>query len=59
MERDVKQQVALLGSAKTREKAAANLKKYGRFYEPILRSILETEKDAVTRKQIERLIAQG
>lgn len=59
MERDVKQQVALLGSAETRGEAMANLKKYGRFYEPVLRSILESEKDAIVRKQIEKLIASA
>lgn len=59
MERDVKQQVALLGSAKKRGEAMANLRKYGRFYEPVLRSILESEKDAMLRKQIEKLIASA
>jgi hypothetical protein len=61
MEGDVKRQVALLhsGSLREREEAQANLKRYGRFYEPILRSILEEEKDAAVRKQIEKLIAEA
>jgi hypothetical protein len=59
MERDVKRQVARLRSASARERAVArgNLKKHGRFYEPILKSILESEKNAGVRKQIEKLIA--
>lgn len=61
MERDVKNQVALLRSAsvKTREEARENLKKHGRFYEPILRSILTGEKNTPVRKQIEKLIADA
>lgn len=59
MERDVERQVALLRSRskKVRVNASAELKKHGRFYEPILKSILEREKDAGVRKQIIRLIA--
>lgn len=58
MEKDVQKQVGQLrsGSVKMREDAREYLKKYGRFYEPILKSILESEKDAVVRKQIEELI---
>jgi hypothetical protein len=58
-ERDVKRQVALLRSpSKTvRESAAADLRKHGRFYEPILKSILESEKNAAVRAELERLIA--
>lgn len=59
MEQAVKRQVSLLRSPSeaTRAAARAELKKYGRFYEPILRSILQTEKDAAVRTQIEQLIA--
>jgi hypothetical protein len=58
MEKDVRKQVGLLRStsAKVREEAQNNLKKYGRFYEPILKSILESEKDAKVRTQIQKLI---
>ncbi|HEY0462195.1 MAG TPA: hypothetical protein VGC97_23885 [Pyrinomonadaceae bacterium] len=58
MERDVRKQVSLLrsGTAKTREEAQENLKKYGRFYEPILKSILESETNAKVRRQIQKLI---
>lgn len=61
MERDVKNQVALLRSpsVKTREEARENLKKHGRFYEPILRSILTGEKNVSVRKQIEKLISDA
>lgn len=59
MERDVKNQVALLRSpsAGTRAAARENLKKHGRFYEPILKSILTSEGNAAVRKQIEKLLA--
>lgn len=59
MERDVKNQVALLRSpsARVRAEARANLTTRGRFYEPILRSILTSEKSPTVRKQIEKLIA--
>jgi hypothetical protein len=58
MEQNVRKQVGLLRStsAKVREEAQNNLKKYGRFYEPILKSILESEKDAKVRTQIQKLI---
>jgi len=61
MERDVKNQVALLRSpsAKIRAEAQANLTTRGRFYEPILRSILTSEKNSAVRKQIEKLIAEA
>lgn len=59
MERDVKNQVALLRSpsARVRAEARGALKTRGRFYEPILRSILTGEKNTAVRKQIEKLIA--
>lgn len=58
MESDVRKQVGFLrsNSKKVREKAQENLKKYGRFYEPVLKSILETEKDEKVRAQIQKLI---
>jgi hypothetical protein len=58
MEQDVRKQVGLLrsGSAKTRAEAEDYLKKYGRFYEPILKSILESERNAKVRAQIQKLI---
>ena len=58
MEQDVRKQVGLLrsNSPKIREQAQAYLKKYGRFYEPILKNLLETEKDAKVREQIQKLI---
>ena len=58
MEQDVKREVGLLRStsAKVREQAQANLKKHGRFYEPILKSILQNESNAAVRKQIQKLI---
>lgn len=58
MEQDVKKEVGLLRStsAKVREQAQANLKKHGRFYEPILKSILQNESNAAVREQIQKLI---
>jgi hypothetical protein len=59
MEQDVRKQVGLLksASAEVRAEAQKNLQKHGRFYEPILKSILETEKDAKVRAQIQKLIS--
>ena len=61
MEQDVRKQVGLLrsNSKEVREEAQNNLKKYGRFYEPILKNILESERNAKVRAQIEKLIAQS
>lgn len=58
MDQDVRKQVGFLrsDSKKVREKAQNYLKKYGRFYEPILKNILETETDAKVRAQIQKLI---
>lgn len=58
MENDVGKQVGFLrsNSPKVREEARNYLKKYGRFYEPILKNILETETDEKVRMQIQRLI---
>ena len=59
MEADVRHQVGFLrsASAATRNEARANLKKHGRFFEPILKNVLEDETDPKVRGQIERLIA--
>jgi hypothetical protein len=58
LEKDVRNKVGLLKStsAKIREEARDNLQKHGRFYEPILKSILESEKDKKVREQIQKLI---
>jgi len=58
MEQDVRKQVGFLrsNSKEVREEAQNNLKKYGRFYEPILKSILENERDTKVRAQIQKLI---
>jgi hypothetical protein len=59
MERDVRRQVGLLKSVspEIRAEAQRNLQKHGRFYEPILKSLLESEKDAKVRAQIQELIS--
>jgi hypothetical protein len=61
MEQEVKKQVGRLHSASLneREDAQSNLKKYGRFYEPILKSLLQSETDAKVRAQIQELISQS
>ena len=58
MEQDVKREVGLLRStsAKVRRQARGNLQKHGRFYEPILKSILESETDAKIRERVQKLI---
>jgi hypothetical protein len=60
MEKSVQRQVDLLRvpSAKVRENAAREIRKYGRFSEPILKRILETEKDSSIRHRIQQLIDQ-
>jgi hypothetical protein len=60
MEKSVQRQVNLLHapSAKVREDAARAIRKYGRFSEPILKRILETEKDSSIRHRIQQLIDQ-
>jgi len=60
MEKQVQSQVSLLGdpSPQVRETALQNIRKYGRFSEPILMGILENEKDAVIRQRIQELIAK-
>ena len=58
-EQKVRKQVVLLksGSSTIREEAQKNLRKYGRFYEPVLKSILQNETDADLRRQIQELIS--
>lgn len=58
MEKDVRQQIGLLksASAEIRDEARKNLQKHGRFYEPILKNILQEEKDTKARAQIRKLI---
>jgi hypothetical protein len=58
MERKVQQQVSQLSdpSPQVRETAMQEIRKYGRFSEPILKRLLLTEKDASVREKIEQLI---
>lgn len=58
MEQDARKQVGLLksDSPEIRAEAQKNLQKHGRFYEPILKSILQDELDAEVRAQIQKLI---
>lgn len=59
MERTVQQQVKLLQhpSQQTRATALATIRRHGRFSEPILKRILEDERDRAMRNRIRRLIA--
>lgn len=58
MEKSVQRQVSMLGdpSPAVREAARQTIRKYGRFYEPILKRILETEKDSMLRERIKELL---
>src|SRR6266478_958692 len=58
MEKSVQQRVRLLNdsSPKVRAEAAVAIQKYGRFSEPILKRIVEDEKDPTLRARIKRLI---
>jgi len=58
MEKSVREQVMLLisSSPKVRTEAAAAIQKYGRFSEPILKRLVEDEKDAMLRARLKRLI---
>lgn len=58
MERRVQQQVSQLSdpSPQVRETAMQEIRKYGRFSEPILKRILENEKDEAVRERIRALI---
>ncbi|MDT4897959.1 MAG: hypothetical protein QOH25_3036 [Acidobacteriota bacterium] len=59
MEKTVQQQISLLRdqSPEVRETAAREIRKYGRFSEPILKRLLEQESDALVRSRIRKLIA--
>ena len=58
MEKSVRERVNLLSSSssKVREDARIAIQKYGRFSEPILKRIIEHEKDPVVRARIEQTI---
>ena len=58
MEKSVQRQVSMLGdpSPGVREAAQQNIRKYGRFSEPILNRILENERDELVRERIKELI---
>jgi hypothetical protein len=58
MEKSVEQQVSKLASPspQVRETAMREIKKYGRFSEPILKQLLETEKSPAVRERIKELI---
>jgi hypothetical protein len=59
MEDSVQKQVSLLGDSSplVRDAAAQTIRKYGRFSEPILKRILENERDGAMRQRIKQLIA--
>ena len=61
MENSVRAQVKLLSdpSPQVRETAAQAIRDHGRFSEPILKSILENEKDSSIRDRIRQLIAKS
>ena len=58
MEKSVKEQVSRLNDAspQVRADAAAAIRKYGRFYEPILKQIVEHEQDPANRARIKPLL---
>jgi len=58
MEKAVKRQVSMLSDAspKVREQASLAIQKLGRFYEPILKRIVEDERDETVRARIRRLL---
>ena len=58
MEQSVKQQVSRLNdpSPKIREEARQAIQKLGRFYEPVLKRIVEDERDFKVRARIQRLL---
>lgn len=58
MEKAVKKQVSRLNDAspRIREQARLTIQKLGRFYEPILRRIVEDERDESVRARIQRLL---
>lgn len=58
MEKTVQQQISLLRdpSPQVRDAAMREIRKYGRFSEPILKRLLEQESDAGVRSRIRKLI---
>ena len=58
MEKSVQQQLSLLrdSSPQVRETAMREIRKYGRFSEPILKRLLVAERDARVRASIRKLI---
>ena len=58
MEKAVQKQISMLGdpSPEVREGARQNIRRYGRFSEPILKRILENEKNGLMRERIKELI---
>ena len=58
MEKTVQKQISLLGdpSPEIREGARQNIRRYGRFSEPILKRILENEGDGLMRQRIKEVI---
>lgn len=56
---EVRRQIGLLrsGSPAERQGAVEALKRHGRFYLPVLKSMLETETNAAVRRQLQALIA--
>ncbi len=58
MEKSVQRQVSMLGdpSPEVRKTAMLNIRKYGRFSEPILKRILENEGNGLMRERVKALI---
>ncbi|HXM33691.1 MAG TPA: HEAT repeat domain-containing protein, partial [Pyrinomonadaceae bacterium] len=58
MEKQVQRQVSLLGdpSLRVREAALHTIRRYGRFSEPILKRVLEDERNDVVRRRLRELI---
>jgi hypothetical protein len=61
LEKSVQQQVNLLSDASPRVRATARqtIQKYGRFSEPILKSILEKEHNEEIRERLRQLIERA
>jgi len=59
MEKSVQREVSLLGdpSPQVRKTAVLNIRKYGRFSEPILKRILGNQENGLMRERIKELIA--
>jgi hypothetical protein len=58
MEKALQKQVSMLGdpSSRVRGEAMLVIRKYGRFSEPILKRILENERNEPMRKRIKEVI---